>query len=195
MAEPFLGQIMMFGGNFSPRGWAFCDGQLLAISQNTALFSLLGTIYGGDGRTTFALPDLRGRVPVGPGQGPGLTDWRVGSRGGTEMTTLTTANMPSHSHSLSGEVKVKCADEKADTHVGKGNPLAKNALNVDKQNDTIEIYKDKTSATYEDGNLLGGMENTLAVANAGGNQPFYNLQPFLAIHYIIALEGIYPSRN
>ena len=99
MADPFLAQIMMFGGNFAPRGWAFCDGQLLPISQNTALFSLLGTTFGGDGRTTFQLPDLRGRYPIHPGTGPGLSQRRWGERGGAETTTLTQAEMPSHDHS------------------------------------------------------------------------------------------------
>ncbi|KRS10186.1 hypothetical protein XM53_22310, partial [Roseovarius atlanticus] len=98
MADPFIGQIVLFGGNFAPRNWAFCDGQLVAISQNSALFSILGTTYGGDGRTTFGLPDLRGRVPIGPRQGPGLTFYREGQKGGAEDVTLTQAEMPSHSH-------------------------------------------------------------------------------------------------
>ena len=97
--EPFIGQIIMFAGNFAPRGWAFCDGQLLPISQNTALFSILGTTYGGDGRTTFALPDLRGRVPMHAGHGPGLSSRRIGEKGGQESVTLTIAEMPSHTHS------------------------------------------------------------------------------------------------
>lgn len=100
--EPYIGEISMFGGNFAPRGWAFCDGQLLPIAQNTALFSLLGTIYGGDGRTTFALPDLRGRVPVHSGNGPGLSDYRVGQRGGSERIILTINQIPSHNHSVKG---------------------------------------------------------------------------------------------
>ena len=97
--DPFLAEIVMFGGNFNPRGWAFCDGQLLPIAQNQALFSLLGTIYGGDGRTTFALPGLRGRTPIHAGRGPGLTDRRLGSRGGSETVTLNTTQIPSHNHS------------------------------------------------------------------------------------------------
>jgi len=101
-AEPFIGEISMFGGNFAPRNWAFCDGQLLAISQNTALFSLLGTIYGGDGRTTFALPDLRGRVPIHSGNGPGLSNYRVGQKGGTETVTLNVTQIPSHNHTVKG---------------------------------------------------------------------------------------------
>src|SRR5438105_10342167 len=100
MSEPFLGQIMLFGGNFAPRGWAFCNGQIMSIAQNTALFSLLGTTYGGDGITTFALPDLRGRAPVGQGQGPGLSNITLGEASGTESITLTIANMPGHNHTL-----------------------------------------------------------------------------------------------
>lgn len=195
MSEPFIAEIVMFGGNFAPRGWAFCDGQLLPISQNEALFSILGTTYGGDGRTTFGLPDLRGRVPVGPGPGPGLRSWRVGERGGSETTTLTQGNLPSHSHALTGNIAIKCADQKADTHVGKGNPLAKNAVEVATPM-TIEIYKDKSSATFDAGYELGGATTgDLAVANAGSSQSFNNIQPSLAIYYIIALQGVFPSRN
>ena len=103
--DPFIGSVCIFGGNFAPRSWAFCDGQLLAISSNTALFSILGTIYGGDGRTTFALPDLRGRMPVGPRNGPGLSDYRLGERGGQEEVVLNTTQIPSHSHIAAGTVQ------------------------------------------------------------------------------------------
>src|SRR3954468_23228168 len=100
MSEPFLGEIRMFGGNFAPRGWAFCNGQILSIAQNTALFSLLGTTYGGNGQTTFGLPDLRGRVAVSAGQGPGLSNYSLGELAGSESVTLTSANMPAHNHSV-----------------------------------------------------------------------------------------------
>ena len=108
--DPFLGQIVLFGGNFAPRGWALCEGQLLPISQYSALFSILGTIYGGDGRTTFALPDLRGRAAISSGRGPGLSDRRLGSRSGQEVHTLTTLEMPSHNHLTQNSMKVSSQD-------------------------------------------------------------------------------------
>ncbi len=171
MADPFLGQIVMFGGNFAPRGWALCDGQLLAISQNSALFSILGTTYGGDGRTTFALPDLRGRVPVHAGTGPGLTPYRLGERGGQEAVTLTTAQIPSHTHSLNAS--------------------------TDPANDTNPSGKLPARAA-EDTYVTGTPSATLspqAAANTGGNQSHGNVQPYQAVNYIIALQGTFPSRN
>ncbi|MCA9441424.1 MAG: phage tail protein [Candidatus Omnitrophica bacterium] len=172
MSEPFVGEIRMFAGNFAPRGWAFCDGQLLAVSQNDALFSLLGTVYGGDGRTTFGLPDMRGRIPVHPGTGPGLSPRQLGQKSGSEQVTLTPTQLPSHTHplqaSLDGATEI--------------NPQAK----VTAQAPTGDIYGNIDTLT----NL-----NTQAVTEAGGNQPHYNLMPFLCIHFIIALFGIYPSRT
>jgi microcystin-dependent protein len=173
MSEPFLGEISMFGGNFAPRGWAFCDGQLLSISQNTALFSLLGTTYGGDGRTTFALPDLRGRVPLHQGQGPGLGSYTLGQNGGSENVTLTTGQMPSHNHL----VNVDTGDNGTTSHPN-NQYLASSG--------GVSIYNSVTdSSTLNPG----------TVQAAGGNQPHANLQPYLCIDFIIALEGIYPSRN
>ncbi len=196
MSEPFIGQIIMFGGNFAPRGWAFCEGQTLAIDQNTALFSILGTTYGGDGRTSFALPDLRGRVPVNPGSSPGLSAWSLGEKRGEESTTLNPSNLPRLNLTVTGEIKVRCADQGADTHVGKGNPLAKNARDVENNNQTIEIYKDQATATFNDDYVIGGLEYNLAATNTDGNNfSFNNIQPSLAVHFIIALQGWYPSRN
>jgi len=157
MSEPFTGEIRMFAGNFAPRGWAFCDGQLLAISQNDALFSLLGTIYGGDGRTTFGLPDMRGRIPVHAGQGPGLSQRRVGAKGGAENVTLTVNQIPSHNH-----------------------PVRASA------NESLQ--------TSPIGRVLG-VEDVEPLYHTVENLQHTNLQPFLCINFIIALFGIYPSRQ
>ena len=169
MSEPFLAEIKMVGFNFAPRGWAFCDGQILPINQYQALFSLLGTAYGGDGRTTFALPDLRGRAPVHPGAN-GIT-W--GQRSGQEGVTLTAAETPSHRHGQTG-VLYQARDNDPD-----GNWLAKKARRG------INIYTDP------DGNYATmGSDVT-----AGSGQAHTNMQPFLALRFCIALQGVFPSRN
>jgi microcystin-dependent protein len=170
--DPFIGQITTFGFNFAPRGWAFCEGQLMPISQNTALFSLLGTIYGGDGRTTFALPDLRGRVIIGPGRGPGLSDYRLGTRGGAETVTLTTAEMPSHNHGFA------LGDAGA-------SPAGTNAL-IGKTTGADTIF----NGTSGNAQLAGS-----AISNTGGGQAHENRMPYLAMHNCIALVGIFPSRS
>lgn len=172
MSEPYIGEIRMFAGNFAPRGWAFCDGQLLAVSQNDALFSLFGTIYGGDGRTTFGLPDLRGRVPIHAGSGPGLSPRRLGSRGGAESVTITDAQLPAHTHQLNA------SGDLAGRGNAQGNVLAKSG--------NLDLYS-------------GDAPNTAlasqAVTAAGSTQAHTNLMPFLAVHFIVALVGIYPSRQ
>jgi len=172
--DPFIGQIVMFGGNFAPRSWAFCDGQLLAISQNTALFSILGTTYGGDGRTTFALPDLRGRAAIHPGTGPGLSNIRLGQRGGAETHTMTVSQMANHSHS--GAIKVSNLAADDDTP-GTGVSIGKS-----------EIFVEGVPNT---GIALG----SVTANNTGGQQPFNIRNPFEGINYIICLFGIFPSRN
>ena len=171
--EPFIGEIRMFAGNFAPRGWAKCEGQLLAISSNTALFSILGTRYGGDGRTTLALPDLRGRVAIGSGTGPGLTPRSLSQRSGSETNMLTVANLPAHNHSINAVT----AD--GNTSVPGGNLPAGTKL-LDKE------YSDATATTTM---------NATMVSSTGGGQAVNNMQPFLTVTYIIALQGIYPSRN
>lgn len=183
MAEPFIGEIIMFGGNFAPRGWALCDGQLLPISSNTALFSILGTTYGGDGRTTFALPDLRGRVAVHCGNGPGLTPKRLGDKGGTETNTLNVGQLPSHNHSL----VASSAD--GDVFKATGNALAKKAFDVvaGQASQKIEIY---TSS----GNMTEVMKSG-SISNTGNNMAINNIQPFQCVNYIIALQGVFPSRS
>ncbi len=169
--EPFLGQIVLFGGNFAPRGWAKCEGQLLPISSNTALFSLLGTLYGGDGETTFGLPDLRGRAPIGYGNGNGLSHYNLGSKGGSEQTTLSIGQMPSHTHTLMGQMEPG----------GSGMPVG------------------RTMATSLDHRLYGPNTNAPmdgdAVENTGGGQSHDNRQPYMAMNYLIALQGTYPSEN
>ena len=172
VSDPLLGSIMLFAGNFAPRGWAFCDGQLLPISSYTALFSILGTTYGGDGRTTFALPDLRGAVPMGARQGPGLTNRQLGSRTGTETTTLTVNNLPSHNHGLVG------SSSPGSSSSPDGNVPAVNR-------DGILHYGSEPNANM----------NTAGISNTGGNQPANNMQPSLALNYCIALQGIFPSRS
>lgn len=174
MAEPFLGQIKMFGGNFAPRGYAFCDGTILPISQNQALFSLLGTTYGGDGRTTFALPDLRGRLPVHEGTGTGLTPRPLGAKGGAEAVTLNAAQLPAHSHAA------RCVTPAGNTNDAAGAVWADDA--------------GVSSGTYSTATPNATMASS-AISNAGGNQAHTNVQPFLCVNFIIALQGIFPSRN
>ncbi|RMH16214.1 MAG: phage tail protein [Acidobacteria bacterium] len=173
MSEPFVGEIRMFAGNFAPRGWAFCDGQLLAVSQNDALFSLLGTIYGGDGRTTFALPDLRGRIPIHAGTGPGLSPRRLGAKFGTEEETITVNQLPSHSHDF------RASNSASTTTLPQNQALTRADQN---------IYRDATPSSFV--NMA-----TSALGNVGGSRSHNNLMPFLCINFIIALFGIYPSRH
>ena len=169
--EPFLAEILMFGGNFAPRGWAFCDGQLLAINQYQALFSLLGTTYGGDGRTTFALPDLRGRVAMHAGNGPGLSPRSLGQKSGLETNTLNVGQLPSHNHTFNLPAKEE-GDE--------GAP------------DGAFIVGDGTASFGTTSDVTLG---TATTNNTGGNQAVNNLQPYNCVNFIIALQGTFPSRN
>jgi len=177
MSEPFIAEIRIFAGNFAPRSWAFCDGQLLPISQNTALFSLIGTTYGGDGRTTVALPNLQGRAPVHPGRGPGLTSRRLGERGGVESVTLTEAQIPNHNHNLTASLEETEFD---------GTPDPTNAATGVVEGGK-DIYTNVSSPTVP--------LSADAIAPAGGSQPHNNMQPFITVSYIIALQGLYPSRS
>lgn len=172
MSEPFVGEIRMFAGNFAPRGWAFCDGQLLATSQNDALFSLLGTIYGGDGNTTFGLPDMRGRVPVHAGTGPGLSSRRLGQKLGTENETLSVQQIPGHSHQLRASGNIASRTSPQNNLLGKS-----------------------TNADLYTGDTPDGMMAGTAVNNTGGSQSHSNMQPYLCLNFIISLIGIYPSRS
>lgn len=183
-AEPILSEIKSFGSNFCPRGWAATSGQLLAISSNTALFSLLGTIYGGDGRTTFALPDLRGRAIVAPGAGPGLSSVQVGQRFGNENTTLSVLNMPSHNHMVNANNgAVSFADRRGPANDFLGSPSYNDPANPAED---ISIYSDQAPNVQMDSRMI---------SNEGGGQQFSNSPPRLAVQTCIALQGIYPSRN
>lgn len=173
MSEPFLGQTIMVGFNFAPRGWALCNGQLQSIAQNTALFSLLGTTYGGDGQSTFALPDFRGRASIQFGQGPGLSSYELGQASGEETHTLITTEMPAHTH-------IANANQSANQTTPNG----------------FLWGGDSTGATALYTN--GAPDTTLnprAIGISGGNQPHDNMQPYLVVNFCIALEGIFPSRS
>ncbi len=174
MAEPYIGEIKMFAGNFNPRGYAYCSGQLLPISQNTALFSLLGTIYGGNGQTTFALPNLQGRAPMNWGQGSGLTNRVIGQNGGTAAVTLNTTQIPSHNHLLQGTTGDGTLGEPNGATFGsgaRGNPPFYAA-----QGTSVPMAQQ-------------------AIGIAGTGQPHNNLQPYLVVSFIIALTGVYPPRS
>ena len=191
--ETFLGTILAFGFNFAPRGWLLCYGQLLSIAQNSALFSLLGTTYGGDGVNTFALPDLRGRSLVGQGQGPGLSTINIGQISGTENTSLLITNMPSHTHALvAGQANVSTV----------ANALSGGTITneTDSGNNSFAAGSAVPNIYSEPGgtnNLIGGIASTISgiTGVAGGNQPFSIRNPYLGINYSIATEGIFPSRN
>ena len=175
-SEPLIGQLTLFGYDWCPRNWARADGQLLAISQNTALFSLYGTTYGGDGRTTFALPDLRGRVPIHDGRGPGLTNYNLGQVGGVETVTLVTPQIPAHSHS---------------GHIVGSNVTADKSST----NGTV-LARTLTSPTYAVTPPDTAMANgTVQTDSTGGSQPHENRMPYLAMNWCVALYGVFPSRN
>ncbi len=184
-AEPFIGQIAWVAFNFNPRGWANCDGQLLAISQNQALFSLLGTMYGGDGRTTFGLPDMRGRVPIHLGNGPGLTPYSQGQKGGVESVTLQESQIPSHSHGLA------VSTSQGNRAFGFGNQFGM-ALFKPESGPRVQgpVIPYRTPENPPD-----ELMDPRTIANTGGSQPHTNIQPFNTIRCIIALEGLFPSRN
>ena len=174
MSNPFVAEIRIFAGNFAPKGWAFCNGQLLPISQNTALFSLLGTTYGGDGKSTFALPNLQGSAPMQQGQGSGLSPRYLGESSGDETVTLIQSEMPAHNHSL------MAASAPSNSNTPAGAAFANPAVQ------SVRIYG--TAAN------LVPMAST-ALAPAGGDQPHNNMQPYLTLNFIIALQGVYPQRG
>ena len=168
----FLGQILMFAGTYAPQGFAFCQGQLLPISSNSALFAILGTQYGGNGQTTFALPDLRGRIPVGTGNGPGLTPRLAGQKFGQEDVSLTVQNMPSHNHT----------------------PVAYEGRGGDETSPSDNTWGAGSGNAYNSNAPNTSMSNN-AISQTGGNMPHNNVQPSLGMNYIICLQGIFPPRN
>ena len=175
MADPFVAEIRIFPFNFAPRGWAWCDGQLLPLSQNTALFSLLGTTYGGNGKSNFALPDLQGRAPMHPGQGPGLSLHDLGETGGSETVTLLESEIPSHSHGV----------------VAAANPAL-----LKLPGPTASLARSQGDNAYQsvvNQNVVS--MSGMAIAPAGGDQPHNNLQPYLTFYFCIALQGVFPPRG
>lgn len=185
MDNAFIGQVMLFAGNFAPRGWSLCEGQLMSIAQNTALFSILGTTYGGDGQTTFALPDLRGRVAVGSGSGPGLSPWDLGESQGNETIGLNLSQLPMHNHNVM---------------------VSNNAATSPNATTTGTCYLAAAAGTYggdalsvnmylNDGVPPADVLGNNSITSSGGSQPHQNIQPSLGLNYIICLEGIYPTRN
>jgi microcystin-dependent protein len=172
--DPFVAEIRIFPFNFAPKGWAFCDGQILPLSQNTALFSLLGTTYGGDGKSNFALPNMQGNVPMHPGQGPGLSLHDLGETGGSDTVSLLESEIPSHSHAL------RCASDDADLK-------APTSSRVFARSNPGFMYQSSTAG-------IQSMSDN-ALAPAGGDQPHNNLQPYLTLNFCIALQGVYPPRT
>jgi microcystin-dependent protein len=173
MSEPFVAQIQIFGFNFPPQGWAFCQGQILPISQNTALFSLLGTQFGGDGRSNFALPNLQGSVPIGQGQGPGLTQRNLGDTGGEPFVTLLSNQLPAHTHAANCNNNVGTAYDPAG-----------------------QVWSQDAGGNQEYGSgTPAGQMSPNAILPAGGGQPHNNLQPYLALNYCIAMQGVFPPRS
>jgi microcystin-dependent protein len=180
MANPFVGQLSLFPFNFAPVGWAFCAGQLLPISQYTALFSLLGVQFGGDGRTNFALPDLRGRAPIGQGQGPGLSPYQVGSQQGAEQIVLTNATVPSHSHAFPAFASAAATNAPNGALPAEGHGTGRGAP-------AVNAYTAPGAAV----SLAAGLVAPVTIGGAGHN----NLQPYLTLNWCIALQGVFPARS
>jgi microcystin-dependent protein len=184
MSEPFLGEIIMFGGNFAPRGWAKCQGQLLSIVQNTALFSILGTTYGGDGQVTFGLPDMQGRSPIGDGSGPGLSPAFLGEKAGVESTTLTINQMPIHNHAATiGSLAIAARSARGDSLTPES---------------TVPAIDPNGTAIYSAGAAnvtMAALTGAPTINTNGGSQSFSIRNPYTCVTFIIALEGVFPSRN
>lgn len=183
--EPTLGEVRMFAGNFAPRAWALCEGQLLAINSNQALFSILGTTYGGDGRTSFGLPDLRGRGPISPGTGPGLPSYREGQRGGATTNVLNVTQIPAHNHT--GAVRVSSGNA-TQNEATNGTSIATPGTGSGRSFIPTAGFNTATPDVTLN-------TNSVITGNTGGNQAINNMQPFLSLYYIICIQGLFPSRN
>ncbi len=180
--EGTIAEIRFFAGTFNPKFWAYCNGQIMSIAQNTALFSLLGTTYGGNGQTTFALPDFRSRVAVGAGQGPGLSSYQLGQSGGAENFTILNSNFPAHTHPVTGAITMKGTAAAGNSDSSQGNYPATFA--------GTPMY-----ATSNNASGMGNMQLALTAGLTGSQQPVNNIQPIIGMNYIICMFGIYPSRN
>jgi microcystin-dependent protein len=180
--EGVIGYVTMFAGNFAPKAWAFCAGQVINIASNTALFSILGTTYGGNGTTTFALPDLRGRTIVGVGTGPGLSSYSLGQVGGTENTTLNITQMPAHVHPVAVVAANPVTEDIANITTASGNVYARDIAG-------LNPYAGGPNVN------MGPLQASLTMAPAGNNQPYSNLRPLLGLNQIICQFGVYPARN
>ncbi|KIA96127.1 tail collar protein [Pedobacter kyungheensis] len=182
MATPYVGEIRMFGGNFAPAGWALCSGQLLSIAENDVLYNLIGTTYGGDGQTTFGLPNLNGRVPVHMGTSSGVT-YTIGQMAGVESVTLTVNQMPAHQHTINGELTLMTRGDSSGNFSSPDN----HAIGIA----PLKKFFSKTSS----GLKMAPLASTTSLAPQGGSQPHNNMQPYLAINFIISLFGVYPTSN
>ena len=172
MAQPYVGEIKMFAGNFAPEGWSFCQGQVIAISENDTLFALIGTTYGGDGQSTFALPDLRSRVPIHQGQGPGLSNYTLAQSGGAESVTLTVNQVPAHTHAMRASIGLANTTNPANAIIGAS-----------------------TAVTAFFGDPPTQNMNTAAISSVGGSVPHNNIQPYLAFNFIISMFGVFPQQS
>lgn len=180
--DEYIGIIKIFGGNFAPRSWMMCNGQILSIAQYQALFSIIGTTYGGNGVTTFALPNLQSRIPIGMGQGPGLSRYVEGQTGGNETVTLTTPNIPAHIHQVSGHLSIKCNGNATNTDTPEGAYMAPSAS---------QIYNDAAAGSFM---AADAVSINLPTTIVGSNTPVGLMNPYIAMNYIICYEGVYPSR-
>jgi len=195
MASPFVGQLMTVPYNFAPRDWATCQGQLIAISQNSTLFALLGTTYGGNGQTTFALPNLSGRAAMGWGTGPGLTNRVIGEVGGTENTTLNTTNLPGHVHTIA-PTTINAVNVKASEQAPQAGAFLGRAIDTAPSPDMIpEFYVPASAAAGQPQLALGGVNSAGTTGISGSSNAFSTMQPYLVLTQIIALFGVFPSRN